>query len=57
MNLYAKFEASILNICGDIFDEKSGGKEKRINTGKNKQENAHFQPHDTTCRCEPVYKI
>ena len=27
-NLYTKFEVSILNGCGDIFDEKSGKKEK-----------------------------
>ena len=57
MNLYTKFEVSILKGCGDIFDEKSGEKEKRINLGKNKQEKAHFQFHDTTCRCEPVYQI
>ena len=57
VNLYTKFEVSILNSCGDIFDEKSGEKEKGTNTRKNKQENAHFQSHDTTCRCEPVYQI
>ena len=57
VNLYTKFEVSILNGCGDIFDEKSGEKEKRINLGKNKQEKAHFQFHDTTCHCEPVYQI
>ena len=28
VNLYTKFEVSILNGCGDIFDEKSGNKEK-----------------------------
>ena len=28
LNLYTKFEVSILNGCGDIFDEKSGEKEK-----------------------------
>ena len=28
MNLYTKFEIIILNGCGDIFDEKSGKKEK-----------------------------
>ena len=28
VNLYTKFEGSILNGCGDIFDEKSGKKEK-----------------------------
>ena len=27
-NLYTKFKVSILNGCGDIFDEKSGKKEK-----------------------------
>ena len=35
-NLYTKFEVSILNGCGDIFDEKSGETEKRTNIGKNK---------------------
>ena len=35
-NLYTKFEVAILNGCGDIFDEKSGGTEKRTNIGKNK---------------------
>ena len=29
MNLYTKFEVSILNGYGDIFDEKSGEKEKK----------------------------
>ena len=57
MNLYTKFEVSILKGCGDIFDEKSGKKDKRTNIGKNKQEKAHFKSHDTTCRCEPVYQI
>ena len=28
MNLYTKFEVSSLNGCGDIFEEKSGEKEK-----------------------------
>ena len=35
-NLYTKFEVSILNGCGDIYDEKSEEKEKRTNIGKNK---------------------
>ena len=35
VNLYTTFEVSILNGCGDIFDEKSGEKEKRTNIGKN----------------------
>ena len=36
VNLYTKFEVSILNGCKDIFDEKSGEKEKRTNIWKNK---------------------
>ena len=28
MNLYTKFEVSILNGCGDIFDEISGERKK-----------------------------
>ena len=35
VNMYTKFEVSILNGCGDIFDEKSGEKEKK-NIGKNR---------------------
>ena len=31
VNLYTRFEVSILNSCGDIFDEKSGKKEKGTN--------------------------
>ena len=54
-NLYTKFEDSILNGCGDIFDENSGETEKRTNIGKNEKEKAHFRFHHTTCRCEPVY--
>ena len=30
VNLNTKFEVSILNGCKDIFDEKSGEKEKKI---------------------------
>ena len=29
LNQYTKFEVSILNGCGDIFDRKSGEKETR----------------------------
>ena len=36
VNLYTKFEVSILKGCGEIFDKKSGEKEKRTNIGKNK---------------------
>ena len=28
VDLYTKFEVSILNCCGDVFDKKSGKKEK-----------------------------
>ena len=35
-NPYTKFEVSIVNGCGEVFDEKSGEKEKRTNIGKNK---------------------
>ena len=57
VNLCIEFEVSILNGCGDIFDEKSGETDKRTNIEKNKKEMAHFRFHDTTCRCEPVYQI
>ena len=49
MNLYTKYEVSIFNGCGDIFDEKFGKKEKGTNKRKNKQKNAHLQSYDTTC--------
>ena len=36
VNLYSRFEVSILNGCGHIFDEKSEKKEKGTNKRKNK---------------------
>ena len=36
VNLYTKYEVSILNGCGDIVDEKFGKKEKGTNKRKNK---------------------
>ena len=36
VNLYTKFEVSILKSCGDIFDEKSGKTEKGTNKSENK---------------------
>ena len=36
VDLYTKYEVSILNSCGDIFDEKFGKKEKGTNKRKNK---------------------
>ena len=50
--LYTKYELSILYICGDIFDEKCREKEKWINIGKNKQENAGSQSHHVTNNCQ-----
>ena len=57
VNLYTKYEISIFNGRRDIFDENFGKKEKGTNKRKNKQENAHLQSHDTTCRCGSVYQI
>ena len=36
VDLYTKYEVSILKGCGDIFDEKFGKKEKGTNKRKNK---------------------
>ena len=36
VDLYTKYENSILNDCGDIFVEKSEKKEKGTNKRKNK---------------------
>ena len=36
VNLYTQYKVSILNGCGDIFDEKFGKKEKGTNKRKNK---------------------
>ena len=36
VDLYTKYEVSILNSCGDIFDEKFGKREKGTNKKKNK---------------------
>ena len=44
MNLYTKFEVSILNGCGDIFDEKSGKKEKRKIQGRTNRRRPIFNP-------------
>ena len=42
VNLYTKSEVSVLNSCEDIFDEKSGEKEKRTNIGKNNRRKPIF---------------
>ena len=36
VDLYTKYEVSILNGCGDIFDEKFAKEEKGTNKRKNK---------------------
>ena len=36
VNLYTKYQISIFNDCGGIFDEKFGKKEKGTNKRKNK---------------------
>ena len=52
INLYTKYVYSSLHSFTEIFDEKFhhskyGKKENWINTGKNKQEKAASQSHDT----------
>ena len=37
VNLYTKFEVLILNGCGDIFDKKSGEKEKKQKKNREEQ--------------------
>ena len=52
---YTKFEVSILNGCGDIFDKKIWRERKK---NKYKEEQIGEGPFSiTTCRCEPVYEI
>ena len=55
-NLYTKFEVSILNGCGDIFEEKSRKKKEQIQ-GRTNRRRPIFNPNNTACHCEPVYKI
>ena len=62
INLHSKYDYSSLHDCGEIFDEKFhyskyGKKENGANTGKNKQEKAGSQSHNTTCRHQPVCQI
>ena len=44
MNLCSKFEVSILNGCGDIFDKKSGKKEKGEIKGRTNRRRPIFNP-------------
>ena len=43
-NLYTKFEVSILDGCGDIFDEKSGKKKKEQIQGRTNRRRPIFYP-------------
>ena len=62
INLHTKYEYSSLHSFTEIFDEKFhhskyGKKEKRTNTGKNKQEKAGLQSHNTIHHYQPAYII
>ena len=53
---------SSLHSFTEIFDEKFhhskyGKKENWTNTGKNKQEKAGLQSHNTACHHQSVYQI
>ena len=60
INLHTKYHHSSFHGCREIFDEKvhyskSGKKENWSNTGKNMQEKAGSQSHDTFSRHQQAY--
>ena len=62
INLHTKYDYSSLHSFTEIFDEKFhhskyGKKENWTNTGKNKQERAGSQSHDTIHHYQPAYQI
>ena len=62
INWLTKYDYSSLQGCGEIFDEKFhhskyGKEENWTNTGKNKQEKAGLQSHNTACHHQYVYQI
>ena len=62
INLHTKYEYSSLHTFAEIFDEKLhhskyGEKENWTNTGKNMQEKASSQSHDTIHKYKPAYQI
>ena len=62
INLHTKYDYSSLHSFTEIFDEKFhhskyGKKENWTNTGKNKQEKAGSQSHDTIHHYQPAYQI
>ena len=44
VNLYTKFEISILNGCGDIFDENLERKKKELILGRTNRRRPIFNP-------------
>ena len=58
INLLTKYEYSSLHSFTEIFDEKfhHSKKENRTNTGKNKQEKAGLQSHNTACHHQSIIK-
>ena len=62
INLHTKYDYPSLHSFTEIFDEKFhhstyGKKENWTNKGKNKQEKAGLQSHNTTCHHQSVYQI
>ena len=62
INLHTKYDYSSLHSFTEICDEKFhhskyGKKENWTNTGKNKQEEAGSQSHDTIHHYKPAYQI
>ena len=62
INLHTKYEYSSLHSFTEIFDEKFhhskyGKKENWTNTGKNKQERAGSQSHDTIHHYQLAHQI
>ena len=62
INLLTKYDYSSLHDFIEIFDEKFhhlkyGKTEIWTNTGKNKQEKASLQSHDTIHHYQPAYQI
>ena len=62
INLHTKYDNSSLHSFREIFDEnfhhlKYGKKEKWTNTGKNNQEKAGLQSHDTIHHYQLAHQI
>ena len=62
INLHTKYDYSSFHSLREIFDEKFlhskyGKKENRTNTGKNKQEKAGSQSHDTIHHYQLAHQI